>query len=189
VKNIMTDLSEIETIRQQLLKIDLKILESFLERETLLGELTKNKGESTPIYLPEVEKVKLKKLIGLCKKKIEEIFQGSCRKQIKMDRENSVFTVDQGCFLYDHLKEFATCDPLKAKYMLTSKKTGPSHLILIHARTTHPKKRGRDPFVLVAKNRGPLFRQKLTIYGAEGSVIDDLKSFLESIGNHVTVRP
>lgn len=185
----MTESLELETIRQQLLKIDLKILESYLERETLLGELTKNKGEFTPIYLPEVEKVKLKKLIGLCKKKIEELFQGSCQKQIKMNRENSVFTVDQDCFLYDHLKEFATYNLKKAKYMLTSKKTGPSHLILIHARTTHPQKRGKDPFILVAKNRRPLFRQKLTIYGPESRVVDDLKRFLESIGNHVTVRP
>jgi chorismate mutase len=179
---------ELETIRQQLLQIDFKILESYIERETLLGELTKNKGESTPIYLPEVEKIKLKKLIDLCKKKIEEIFQRSCQKQIKMNRENSLFTVDQDCFLHDHLKEYATFDLKKAKYILTSKKTGPANLILIHARTTHPQKRGKDPFVLVAKNKGPLFRQKLTIYGGESGVIRDLKSFLESIGNHVTVR-
>lgn len=178
---------ELETIRQKLLKIDSKILESYLERESLLEELAKNKGESTPIYLPDVEKIKQKTLISLCKKKIAEIFHMSCQKQIKIRAEHSIFAADQDCFLYDHLKEFIPLDPEKAKYLLTSKKTGPRPLILIHVRTTHPKKVEKDQVVLVTNNKGPLFRQKLTVYGTQNKVVHDLKRFLESIGNHVTI--
>lgn len=183
----MSKSTELHALRQQLLQIDAKILEYSLEREAILEKLKIVKMGLGPVYLPDIEQKKKKELIAFCKKKIQNLFHTSCLKQLNKNQKNCLFTVDEDCFFYSHLKEFVTFNSRRAKYIFTSKKSEKFQQTPIYIRTCPPKRGFPDRITLVMKKEN-LFRQRLTIYGSNSLIIADLKSFLESIANHVTVR-
>lgn len=184
----MSKSTELHALRQQLLQIDAKILEYSIEREAILEKLKIVKMGLGPVYLPDIEHKKKKELIAFCKKKIQNLFHTSCLQQLNKNSKNCLFTVDKDCFFYSYLKDFVTFNSRRAKYIFTSRKDKKFQQIPIYIRTCPPKRVLPDRITLVMKKKDTLFRQRLTIYGSNNLIITDLKIFLESIANHVTIR-
>ena len=177
----------LDRIRKELYALDRQILTLELKRKELLEKIHTLKKGVSPLYAPEVEKMKRDALLTDLKKRIGEGFVNACKIQLEKASPNPLFAVDEKEKTLSWLKIYASGTTGGCKFLFSLRPTQNMTKRNILIRKRKGVNSLGDHIVAVSSSKTTFFRKKILLYGKDHADLKEVQSFLETIGATVQV--
>ncbi|MBM3197369.1 MAG: hypothetical protein FJZ61_05255 [Chlamydiae bacterium] len=177
----------LDRIREELYTVDRQILTLELKRKELLEKIHILKKGVSPLYAPEVEKIKRDGLLKDLKKRIEEGFVNACKIQIEKASPNPLFAIDDKEKNLSWLKIYASGTTEGCKFLFSLRPTGYRTKRNILIRQRKGVLRQGVHILAVASSKTTFFRKKIFLYGKDYADLKEVQFFLETLGATVQV--
>lgn len=179
----------LQHLRDELFAIDLEIHLLHLKKQSLIRKILEAKNGTSPLYSPEVENKKRKKLLDHLKKEIENGFIYSCSLQLQQTTPNPCFGVDPNSTTLQWLKKYAPSTHAPLKYVFTTHPEEKKEFIMIWVSEQYQGLPFASCVACIVSTPSTFFRKKIQLYGKCPEDLKLIASFLETLAASVAIEP
>ncbi|MFZ4673764.1 MAG: hypothetical protein ACOYL1_05420, partial [Chlamydiia bacterium] len=175
----------LQDLRDELFAIDLEIQTLHLKKQSLIYQIAEAKKGVTPLFSPDVEKEKEKKLLFCLKKEIKKAFIGSCALQLQKTAPNPNFGVDSTAKDLEWLKKYAPGRGSQTRFLFTLYPKETQEFVPVVVLKKLEKHLIGSCIACVVSTNKTFFRKKISLYGNNPSDLAIVACFLENLAASV----
>ncbi len=175
----------LQDLRDELFAIDLQIQTLHLKKQSLIAQITEAKKGEIPLFSPNVEKEKEKKLLLCLKKEIKQAFMDSCALQLQKTNPDPNFGVDPDAKDLEWLKKYAPGNDSLVRFLFTHNTLETQEFVPVVLQKKLKKHPIGSSIACVVSTNETFFRKNIHLYGNNPSDLAIVAQFLENLAAHV----